>query len=330
MTRSVDASTEGVPAERGRAFGVDIESEFRLPGLPPSAHPLSDPARLVRSRRADLEATWPDDAEVLSLRRRHDGRILQRVEAHATEGHLLAWLGWGHYVISRDTSVVRCAPVRAATWRWQRFLVGQVLPFVSALRGYEVFHGSAVATAAHTVAFLGSSTAGKSSLAVALLARGWELVADDVVAVAADDGRALAQPGMGLVNLRRDAARRMDLDPERLGRVIGRDDEGFRVAVPTVSAARRLTAVCLLERTTSDMEPVVEALAAVDPRALLGASFNFILQGPDRLTRQLDVCALLAAAASTYRVAIPPHLGPGEVADRVADALPAAAAPTGT
>ena len=63
-------------------------------------------------------------------------------------------------------------------------------------RGVATLHAAAVATGAGAVLLLGRSGIGKSSLAAALVERGWALLADDVTGVIPDaGGRALALPG---------------------------------------------------------------------------------------------------------------------------------------
>ena len=71
-------------------------------------------------------------------------------------------------------------------------------PFTALLqqRGVATLHAAAVATGAGAVLLLGRSGIGKSSLAAALVERGWPLLADDVTGVVPGaDGRAMALPG---------------------------------------------------------------------------------------------------------------------------------------
>ena len=71
-------------------------------------------------------------------------------------------------------------------------------PFTALLqqRGVATLHAAAIATGAGAVLLLGPSGIGKSSLAAALVERGYLLLADDVTGVVPDaGGRALALPG---------------------------------------------------------------------------------------------------------------------------------------
>ena len=75
-------------------------------------------------------------------------------------------------------------------------LVDQVIPGVLALMGELLLHGSAVAVDGQVVAFVGETGRGKSTLAAALVRRGYPLVADDLIRVRWQDRRPLARgPG---------------------------------------------------------------------------------------------------------------------------------------
>ncbi len=306
----------------GRAFGLELSADFAVSGLggPPGASPAAapgPPVRLTRTTQRSIAAAWPAGAEILTDRRGANGRTLLRVEAHPAAGYLITAAGWGTYRISPDAAVIECAPTRDRAWRWQRFLIGQVLPFAAVVRGYEVFHASAVARGEHTLAFAGASEAGKSSIALALLVEGWQLVSDDVLATRVAGDRAVVHPGPGLISIRHRGE--ADPRPAGLGTVIGRDEQAVRVAVPVHAEPRVLAHFFVLERRATGGLPSVERLDPVDPRLLLGATFNLILQTPERLTRQLDVCACIAATASVHRLTIPSGCRPDDVAALVVD-----------
>lgn len=93
------------------------------------------------------------------------------------------------------------------------YLLGSAMGALLHLRGLTVFHGSAVALPDGTAAvFCGQSTAGKSTLAATLAARGYPALADDVTAVRLDpDGRAWCLPGLARTKLWRDALERLGL-----------------------------------------------------------------------------------------------------------------------
>jgi hypothetical protein len=71
----------------------------------------------------------------------------------------------------------------------------------------------------------------------------------------------------------------------------------------------------LLERAADGEE--VERLESPDPRELLGTSFNLSVRTPERLIRQLDLAAALAASGEIFRL----RVLPGSDADALAEAV---------
>lgn len=63
-------------------------------------------------------------------------------------------------------------------------VTGELFSVILRQRGHLVLHGSVVQRDGDAVGFVGSSTWGKSTLAAAMVARGWRLVADDVLVIA--------------------------------------------------------------------------------------------------------------------------------------------------
>jgi hypothetical protein len=304
-------------AERVRAFGLDLYANFEIAGLKPTAN-------VPVERRVDLETVtletinswWPGGGDRLVDRCLPDGTVLNRVESHPDAGHRLEARGWGTYLVSRDADRIACAPEPETTWLWQRYLIGQVLPVVAVLRGLEPFHASAVARHGETSGFVGASEAGKSSIAVALLQRGWDLVADDVVAVeVSDEGIPLAHPSAALLSVRHPTVDMLGRDAVlTLGRLVGENDDGVRLAVTCDPRPSRLSAFYVLHRTGAPGDLMIEVVDPADPRTLLAASFTPGLRAVDRLVRQLDVCAVLARHARLYSVTIPDGCTPADVA----------------
>lgn len=309
--------------ERGRAFGLPLEAGFPVPGLtgPPRHGDAARCVRLALVRRSELSGAAAPDAPVLSRVRRPDGRTAVRFVGDDVDGYLLESRGYGRFHIDGDAHLVRCAPVQRPAARWQRFLSGQVLPFVAVLHGFEVFHASMVELEGRGVVLVAASGGGKSTLAACLLARGARLVTDDVVAVdSAATGAVAAEPGLALASIRHDAVARLGADVVTgLGTPVNRDDEAVRIAVDVVDRPVPVSSVFFVFRRPTDRRPpLIESLPTVDPTLLLGASYNFVIRTPDRLTRQLDVCARLARTASFHRVWLDDGTGPVEAADAIA------------
>lgn len=308
----------------GRAFGLDLEIGFPCPGLPEHRVDTAAAAERIRIDVVDpreLEP-MPFDGDELYVKRDADGTIAVRLTASPDGSYRFSTVVYGDFEITAGGARVECAPPPGEAWRWQRFLVGQVLPLLAVLHGYEVFHASAVRWGNRTIAFTGPSRGGKSSLATALMLRGARLVTDDVMVVdPLVDAETLAiHPAFGLLSVRHDAAVR--LGPEsvsRLGQRVGADDDAVRLLVEVEPFPPPVSDLFVLERSPMGGGPLIEPLHHVDPRVLLAAGYNYSIRTPERLVRHLDVCARLARTTCLHRIAITSNVGPEEVAAAVAD-----------
>lgn len=303
----------------GHAFGLALESSFELAGWPPTRPPRGLAQVSLRlSERAALRSQLPADSVTIAWRRTPSGREKPMVFAHPTAGYWLEAAGFGVFHLHPDGSEVRCGPIRRSAWQWQRFLIGQVLPFASTVHGYEPWHASAVALGGQAVAIAGSSGSGKSTLVVELMLRGGTLLADDVIALKVDGDKVQVHPGPAVMSLRRQAAERMRAqDLCALGTVVGADREELRLGVERCDRPLPLQALYLLEPVRQGKRARSTPVRSPDVRLLLGHAFNFALRDERRLVRQLDVCAAIARTARIVRLRVPSNADPGELADRV-------------
>jgi hypothetical protein len=185
-------------------------------------------------------------------------------------------------------------------------------------RGDVTLHAGAFETAAGAWAVLGEREAGKSTMLAALGRRGVPVVADDLLAI--QDGA--VWPGPNCVDLRPDAARRLDA-ARSIGEIGGR--ERFRLSTTSGSARPPLRGMFVLDWHT-ELDVVLEPLTAAERLKLLYDQEYIALLGPAdprdllrlmdlpawRLTRPSDWGAtsdatdrLLAAAASAPVEALP-------------------------
>src|SRR5204862_4828160 len=94
----------------------------------------------------------------------------------------------------------------------------------------------------------------------------------------------------------------------------------LHLAVETDDEPRQLAAVCFLRLTGSD-PPSARRLEVPAPTMLLGSTFNFYVRTPERLARQLDVCARAAATATFFEVTRAASSSAAEVAEAIEHAL---------
>jgi hypothetical protein len=309
----VEAATQrdrgSVPASNGhrsRALGVDLLLPGPTLGLPIVSGPSA-------GRRATVEIVSGTDGDRITAAA-ETRRLVEwkpngldrklTLDVNPTHGYRIWAACFGTFFISPDGSTVLCAPETEDHNLWQRYLIGQVLPFVAVLQGIEVAHGSAVVLGGRAVAFAGGSGAGKSSLATRLQLRGATLVTDDVLALERDGSRVAVHPGPGIIGVRHDEFAK--LTPEeisKLGRKLAENEKEVVFGVRREERTLPLASVYFMDR-----DPTAEALAfePTDSASnLLASNFNTVVRGRDRLERMLDVFALLSKSAQVFSVTVP-------------------------
>src|SRR4051794_23682986 len=303
-------------ALRSRAYGLEIESSFEAPGLPPATGPAQGPhVRMDLVSAEAIDADWPG-AEATRVLEEHfgEGPPARTIDSHPEAGYRLYARHFGLARISPSGDRVTCAPPDDEPWSWQRFLVGRILPWAAVLRGLEAFHASAVAVRGRAVAFVGATGAGKTSLAVQLVARGPDFVTDDVLALSREGDEILAHPGAAIASIRPAERDAMPRDWwAGLGRVLGESGKTY-VALPRSRDRLPLGALYFLTQAERS-EP--EALPVLDPRLLLGSTFVLGVQTPERLRVQLDVCAAIARSVPAFQLPVAPGVTARELAEVV-------------
>jgi hypothetical protein len=182
------------------AFGLQIESDFVLPGAGPEPGPAR-PYRLQlrRTKPAALPGVT-DEPRYLCNLQSYAGSAYAMLEGE-TGDVLFIYGRQAVFHLSSDRAMLRCAVPTSDAREWERVLMDTVLWTIALLRGCELLHASAVATAHGVVAFIATTGSGKSSLASEFLRRGARLFSDDVVALGDPAGEIVAYPGPPVMNL---------------------------------------------------------------------------------------------------------------------------------
>ncbi|HEY1450568.1 MAG TPA: hypothetical protein VGF47_06400 [Solirubrobacteraceae bacterium] len=290
---------------------MDIRSAFELTGMTSSATghakltlalALATPERLTQQ--------WTTTGEPVAWRGQlGDGRELT-IERGLHGELLFTYERTARYLLSGDEHTLICAPERSGH-DWQRTLLGKVLPFVSIWRGHEALHASAVESPHGVVAVLAPSGMGKTTLALALIERGWPLFSDDVLVLANDGECVLAHPGTPHMNVEATDGPQSG----RLGRTL--DDfatERWIAAHTTATVPRPVALLCALERRPSF------ALAAetVRPSPLPLAPYVLGLPGdPQRERRRFVLYADLMDGSRLVRLTCGADDTPSDVAQLV-------------
>jgi hypothetical protein len=310
----------GVAAWSGTAFGVDLDGDFRAPGIDvPRTGAV--PGRSASLRRISTAALAPTFAAAgaRTLLEQDLAGTRYAIGRHDEHGFLLHNDFYGRYRVAASGTEVDCAPTDLPDWLWQRFLVGQVLPLTSLLHGLETLHASSVAIDGRALLFLGSSGAGKTSVALHMAATGAVLLSDDVTAVERDGASVLAHPGTSLASVDAEEHERL---PAPAGRTLGTSDGEHRLAIDGVGDRPCPVAAIYLLTRRADARSLSVAASDLDPAAvLLGATFNAYHRDGERLVTQLEVCAALAGSTILRRVEAPIDVGAAAVAQAVTESF---------
>lgn len=248
--------------------------------------PLSDTHRapdLAIDLRTSLPATRPTGPP--SMR---DGPILRWQELNAItlwhEGGLGAVLRDGTLAIGGDQDP-------DSEWRMVRQLVFSGLSWFLDRRNLLMLHGGLIGRDGHAALLLGATGRGKSTLAVAALQTGWEVLSDDLVIIERDEARppqAFGVPKRPTVA--QDVAAQLGLTLPPLP-----GDNRSRRMLPAQELTvgwRRVRAVVQLDHHSGDGE-----LRRLSHQESLSALINAFLEAPrpEALRRQLGRLAALAA-----------------------------------
>lgn len=210
------------------AYGMAIGSALLLPELTPGAPPESGVEDVVvRLGRVEPKPPQVDTSGY-------------GFWATADEAcHFLEKVG--AFLVRRGREIIVDAAPDVEDRVLRLSILGPALALLLHQRGFLVLHSSVVARAGDAVAFLGDSGWGKSTIAAALHAKGYDLVADDVGAITIGPDGPHVLPGYPQVKLWPDAAALLGETPENLPLLHPRfDKRGWPAARGFSSEPRRL------------------------------------------------------------------------------------------
>lgn len=184
------------------AFDLDIGSELELPDLPyPTSIPPITPNLSIRFGSVppppgenDRSGAFSESNGALTLSLPKEGRFL----------------------FNRGEEIVLDPRPDLDRSYLNLFMLGAGLNIALYQRGLWVFHGSVVSIAGRAVAFLGIPHAGKSTIAMALVERGHQLLSDDLLALRKEGDEILAIPAFPRMKLWPDTAATLGIATDSL------------------------------------------------------------------------------------------------------------------
>jgi hypothetical protein len=278
-------------------YGLTIESNREIPGLPPAredgspvvidfAGPSHGDPEAQPFWTTGRETLWHIDAATWLLAYRWPEIDRYRWTLRY-DGCERVTVGWDTDAIACDIPAVLQGPGIAASLH---------------LRGVPILHGCVIDIGGRAIILMGEPGAGKSTTAAALVRSGFPLVSDDLAAISFREAEVFVHAGYPRLRLFADSAAAAGWDPSRLSRtfvtpLIG-DKRCIDLSAGSFTAGPLpVSAIYVFQpRRASGGDPVV---TAIDRRAAWGVlarniySLRFL--DPARRFRAVRDCAVIAA-----------------------------------
>ena len=291
------------PAHLYDFCGLRIASELALPELRRARGPVECRISLDAQPAADDGVHW-----FHAWRPRRGAAWLKFGRTGA--GYLLRVREFADFVIDRQvTSVVAHPAADLPVDTLRHLLLDQILPLVVDGRGRPALHASAVQLPRRgTVAFVGQSWRGKSTMAAALAARGGRIVTDDCLALDVREDGADALPGYPGLRLW-PGARGNALLPRADGPRVAHYSAKRRAGRDTAAFAARPAPLCAIfilsaRGTTGGAASVRRMAAAARLMALLRSAYVLDVEDRVRLTRLMADLSTIVRTVPVFRLRV--------------------------
>jgi hypothetical protein len=271
-----------------QAYGVRLESEIPLPGLPAAHGGEPGTVRVLLDESSERKTSEAPDAEYLV-----QGRPLS---FHVNGDLEIDWREIVHFRVSIADSRIRCGRGRDGSAEHLRdWLLHYALPLLLAGGGRLRFlHGSAVQIGRRAVGFLAPSGGGKTTLAEYFHGRGHGFFTDEKLGVASHEQQFVAVPSTPFY----------------------RRDETFprwRLVDHYAPSALPLGALYAIVPAGGEAEPAIEPVSAGEAAFELARHCEFELPPGVRARLRLpssrhtsfEFCTRIAAATRVCRLIVP-------------------------
>ena len=177
------------PVRNYSVYGLTVSSDLKLPELRAERSGATADVDVRRATLDSIPGSSPDPD-------------VQRIEA--SPGHCrITYDSLGTFLVESGDRISYdpAMPGEEDQKIFRRLLENQAMTVLLLQRGLLVLHASSVSVNNKAVVFLGSQTAGKSTMTAAFHQAGYPMVADDVVAIRVSDEVPTVVPGVPQIRL---------------------------------------------------------------------------------------------------------------------------------
>jgi hypothetical protein len=275
-----------------RAFGVDFQSALPLPEMREGWEGAHAPVTITRAA-----APRPAGAT--------------EIDRGVVAGPRVFWMevpGIVRLLVTDGTEIAVDILDNATDGEVRAYLLGSAMGALLHQRGLLPLHASAVEIGGRAIAFIGTSGAGKSTMALHMNARGHPLICDDICAVDMSGTIPVVWPGLCNLKLWRDALTSTGRAPDGLEQVLPTLDK-YRLPVATTAPYEPypLAGIVCLEAVADAADATFESLAGAEAAAVLIAnSFRGQLVKPmDRSRTHFEQVTAVARTTGVHRLTRP-------------------------
>lgn len=188
------------------------------------------------------------------------------------------------------------------------WLYGTIFAYILQSRGYLVLHGSAVLVNDRAVIFSGDSGVGKSTTAAAMVAHGYPLITDDVVALRYNSvGQLVLIPGPQRVKLWDDALTKFGRSSDGLQQVTNKDNK-YELPIENYQSKEVVVAQFYELNHSEDCYEIylIEQIGYNKISTLIKNTYRYaMLRSMGKLSLHLQQIAQLATSIEVYQVTRP-------------------------
>jgi hypothetical protein len=294
---------------RYTVYGLTVESAFPLATLPLA----------TKDDRADVRIEHASPGTFAGFDASASDATWYRHKRLADGGVYLAIPDILQAIIGADGHVARCAPAPGGDLRsFEANVLNFVLTVALTLQGEEPLHATVVRLDGRALGFLGDSGAGKSTLAAFLLAKGAELVTDDMLRIVYDADEAKGYRGPPRLKLFGEQARRLLPAAARDAAFNPMSGKLLVDAASPCDDRLPLAALFWLDEAPVEAVTVRRVQGAETLKILLAATLHRDHRPPERIGRQLCALERLAKSVPLFALAYPRR---HELLPAVADAV---------